>query len=442
MTRVLFSPIGGTDPISNCRDGAMLHICRVYKPDIVYLHMSKEMLEFQRQNDRYRYCIKKLGEKLEHSFKVVVIEREDLEEVQIFDSFIDEYQEILQDILMKHKGCELYLNVSSGTPAMKSSLQILGVLSEGRMKTIQVSTPVRKINPHLESHDDYDVELYWECNDDNSEELFKNRCQESQKNNLLDEIKRQSIIRYIEAYDYSAALSEAKTLVEPLPIMAQKYLRAAHHRTQLNFIGIDNELGKEKKKILPVSDEKVCNIFEHILNLQIKVQKEEYVDFIRGITPVLVDLFQIALKESGGLNYRQYVKINKQGVEKWDINKLETNPRLLQVFRNNFGLNFKSTPVYSSNLLPCIEEYSNNEELINLSKRLREFEENVRNMAAHKIVSVTREWIKQYSNGYTPEKILSMLKEYVQLLNMGIKENYWDSYNAMNQVIIDLIKWR
>lgn len=32
MTRVLFSPIGGTDPISNCRDGAMLHICRVYKP--------------------------------------------------------------------------------------------------------------------------------------------------------------------------------------------------------------------------------------------------------------------------------------------------------------------------------------------------------------------------------------------------------------------------
>ena len=154
MDRILFSPIGGTDPISNCRDGAMLHICRVYKPDIVYLYMSKEMLGFHRQNDRYRYCIKKLGEKLGHSFKVVVIEREDLEEVQIFDSFIDEYQEILQDILMKHRECKLYLNVSSGTPAMKSSLQILGVLSEGKMKTIQVSTPVRKINPHLESHDD------------------------------------------------------------------------------------------------------------------------------------------------------------------------------------------------------------------------------------------------------------------------------------------------
>lgn len=35
MARVLFSPIGGTDPISNCRDGAMLHICRVYKSDML-----------------------------------------------------------------------------------------------------------------------------------------------------------------------------------------------------------------------------------------------------------------------------------------------------------------------------------------------------------------------------------------------------------------------
>ena len=75
-------------------------------------------------------------------------------------------------------------------------------------------------------------------------------------------------------------------------------------------------------------------------------------------------------------------------------------------------------------------------------EKLREFEENVRNMAAHKIVSVTKEWIKQYSNGYTPEKIFSMLKEYVQLLNVGIKESYWDSYDAMNQLIIELIKRR
>ena len=63
MKKILFSPIGGTDPISNFRDGAMLHICRIYKPDIVYLYLSKEMCEFQEKDDRYRYCLEQLARK-------------------------------------------------------------------------------------------------------------------------------------------------------------------------------------------------------------------------------------------------------------------------------------------------------------------------------------------------------------------------------------------
>ena len=32
--RILFSPVGGSDPIKRMLDGPMLHCCRVYKPDI------------------------------------------------------------------------------------------------------------------------------------------------------------------------------------------------------------------------------------------------------------------------------------------------------------------------------------------------------------------------------------------------------------------------
>ena len=51
---ILFTPVGGTDPISstNGHDGSMLHICRQYKPDEVVLYMSKEMLDFQEQDNR------------------------------------------------------------------------------------------------------------------------------------------------------------------------------------------------------------------------------------------------------------------------------------------------------------------------------------------------------------------------------------------------------
>ena len=46
---ILFTPIGGTDPISetNYYDGAALHICRMYKPEKIVMYMSKEMLENQ-----------------------------------------------------------------------------------------------------------------------------------------------------------------------------------------------------------------------------------------------------------------------------------------------------------------------------------------------------------------------------------------------------------
>ena len=39
---ILFTPVGGTDPISatNYYEGAILHICRHYMPDKVVLYMS------------------------------------------------------------------------------------------------------------------------------------------------------------------------------------------------------------------------------------------------------------------------------------------------------------------------------------------------------------------------------------------------------------------
>ena len=61
--KVLFSPVGGTDPISmnNMRDGSLLHICRYCKPDVVYLYISAEMLKFHKADNRYLYCLDKIA---------------------------------------------------------------------------------------------------------------------------------------------------------------------------------------------------------------------------------------------------------------------------------------------------------------------------------------------------------------------------------------------
>ena len=67
--KVLFSPVGGTDPITNFRDGAMLHICRHYQPDKVYLYLSKEMCELHDKCNPYIYCLKELGRLIGHHFE-------------------------------------------------------------------------------------------------------------------------------------------------------------------------------------------------------------------------------------------------------------------------------------------------------------------------------------------------------------------------------------
>ena len=57
MKKVLFSPIGNTDPIRECYDGACLHIVRHYQPDEVVLFFTKEMWEREQANHCYTRAI-------------------------------------------------------------------------------------------------------------------------------------------------------------------------------------------------------------------------------------------------------------------------------------------------------------------------------------------------------------------------------------------------
>ena len=157
---ILFTPVGGTDPISstNCYDGSMLHICRVYKPDIVIMYMSKEMLDYQEKDDRYRYCLDQLIKLQKRKMEYRIIERRNLTKVHEFDYYYQDFRMIIEKI---HENMDdsdtLLLNVSSGTPAMKSGLLVVQTLGEFPAKPIQVATPEEKINEH--SHKDYDVQL-------------------------------------------------------------------------------------------------------------------------------------------------------------------------------------------------------------------------------------------------------------------------------------------
>lgn len=96
---------------------------------------------------------------------------------------------------------------------------------------------------------------------------------------------------------------------------------------------------------------------------------------------------------------------------------------------------FRYEDISSDHLCVLIQELGKdlNEKMI--VKKLRSVEGSLRNLAAHQIISVTSITI-QSQTGYTGKQIMEMLKKTFAFAEMGIKKEYWESYDDMNIVIV------
>ncbi|MDY5497367.1 MAG: CRISPR-associated protein Csm6 [Anaerobutyricum sp.] len=438
--KILFSPVGGTDPISNtnCQDGSMLHICRVYQPDKVILYMSKEILELHRKDNRFFYCLDKLCELQNRTMEYEVIERPKLNKVYEFDYFYRDFKEIMDGLIGETISAEdeLLLNISSGTPAMKSGLVVLKTLSEYPCKLIQVITPDKKMNEH--HHDNYDVESLWELDEDN-QEGFENRCREVICPNLSELIQIENIKKHIKAYDYSAAMDVAENLSEERIRDFYDLLEMAYYRELLDILSVNKLAKKTKVSFLPITEEKKCQCFEYALNLEIKLRKQNYADFIRGITPLLVDLFELIIKKQTGIDINDYCaeKKNGSGVRRdWNMLKLQGTEVLKALEAEYFPREFTAGFVKSDNLVAILNHFCKNQKAIKVVRSLREVEEKIRNMAAHQIVSITERTIVD-KTGFSGTEIMDLIRKAFTYTEIIIPEGAWDSYDTMNQMIID-----
>ena len=459
---ILFSPLGGTDPISpeNCRDGSMLHICRHEKPDKVYLYFSKEMVEYEQKNRRYSYCLEQLMELQKRSFEVEMIKRPDLVDVQDFDFFYPEFTEIIDRILREEmdETDTLILNISSGTPAMKSALAVIKTIAEFPCRLVQVPTPVRSINRHDNS--DYDPVLLWECNDDNKPGE-ENRCVDVELPSLTRMKKEEIIKKLVCEYDYHAALQVSESMPASMTKGYTDLLKMAVARLNYDLDEVKSYEGKTGYQ-LPVKKYDACKRLEYALILQVKLKRKEYADYIRAITPLIVDLFEQVLKTKCGIEIDDYcinpkrgsksnnacnrgksstnggrsANVNKKPVRKWSENKLE-GTEVLGILQNNYvDTPFRYGPISSDHLKALIEYYSTDEGLKTLARRLRDAESNVRNLAAHEMASIDDDKIKGLT-GQSANAMMKDIRSFFGYTDNSIPTEAWDSYEAMNKVIIE-----
>ena len=439
--KILFSPVGGTDPIKYLRDGSMLHICRHYKPDVIYLYLSHEMMECHRKDNRYIDAINRLGSFLSHSFEIHLIERDELLDVQQYDLFYQDFREEIVKIEIQMKDVdELLLNMASGTPAMKSALLVIATFAEYRYKPIQVSTPKRRMNAEYEDREEYDNEINWELNEDNSEDA-ENRCTEVKSLNLMRMMQIEIIKKHIMAYDYSAALAVTDKIKSDISEDAYVLLKIMNERVRLNRQEISKLTAGKGYDIYPVREGNKQKIFEYALVLQMKVMKKEYADFIRGVTPLVVDLLENILKNECKIILENCCDTNgKDNVKKWNERKLK-NMGLAFYLENEYKDKggFRYGPVYASQIAKIIGYKCQDMDLVSKVNEMTEVESKVRNVAAHEIVSVTDEWFR-IRTGKNAEEILNLLKYLIQKAGIHAKKEDWQSYDRMNEKIVQCLR--
>lgn len=430
---ILFSPVGGTDPMSlyNCRDGSLLHICRVYRPSKVYLYMSKEILDNQEKDNRYFYCLERLARLQNRECEYIIIERPELVNVHDFDYFYNDFRTIIANIIEDMAPSDsLLLNVSSGTPAMKSGLLVLQTLGEYPCKTIQVATPEGKMNEHI--HKGYDVTTLWELNEDN-QDGFENRCKEIVCPSLSVVHKEGIIKKHLAVYDYSAALAVSETLPQKCREQYEDFIRLGYYRMLFNHREADKLVHSTGVNCFPVKSGNERKYFEYALNLDVKLKRKEYADFIRALSPLIADMFEVILKKQFNIEIHSYCTQTKKGVWYWSPSKLK-NTVLKEIFNKQWGNMFSYGTVKSVHLKAIILHCSDNPKLNKVVGDLRGVEERLRNMAAHQIISVDEEKI-QKETGFTGKQIMDNIKQLFIYTGMNVKEEYWNSYDDFNDLI-------
>ncbi len=444
---ILFSAVGGHDPIANFHDGAVLHICRNYKPQKVYLFLSKEMTQRSDMDNRYVYSLerlqKHLGFEIEH---IELIKKENLTEVQLFDTFYQEFETIIEKIISENPESTVLLNLSSGTPAMKSAMEIISTLSTENIKAIQVSTPVKKENFKTELPENYDNNFYWETNEDNDLN-YTNRCCEINSVNLNAKIKKEILIELIKNYDYHAANVLAKSIKKFLNPRAINMIRAALMRSQLDIEGY-NQIAKQNGfDFLPIKNAEIQPAFEYALVLEIKCKQRQYADFVRAISPVILDIFAVYLKKSCGLDFKKnYCKPNYKGVYYPNVVSMEKDEkgrRVKKCLVNAYNLQddpgkMEQYFYCSSQMFYLIKEFSDSEEVKDAAEKLRNVEQNIRNITAHEIISVNANTIKERA-GIDAVQIVHCIRLIIEKSIYNMENEYWNSYNDMNKQIIKII---
>ncbi|MGX0125284.1 type III-A CRISPR-associated CARF protein Csm6 [Staphylococcus hominis] len=204
--KVLFSPIGNSDPWRNLRDGAMLNIVRHYNLDKVVLYFTRTIWEGNEKRKGHKsYEWENIIQTISPKTEVEIIV-EDVENAQDYDAYKEKFHKYLKRIEDSHENCEIILNVTSGTPQMEATLCLEYIVYPENKKCVQVSTPIKDSNAGIEYSNPKDDKEEFEVVNE-IENQSEKRCKEIDILSFREAMIRSQILGLINNYDYEGALN-------------------------------------------------------------------------------------------------------------------------------------------------------------------------------------------------------------------------------------------
>ena len=385
--KVLISAVGNTDPIRNFHDGGLVHIARKYRPDKIIIVFSEELI-------RKKDDVEKVIRSIDSKYVPEIVYHEPIilnNEVHIFDTMFEQFDAIIREYYTKDD--EFILNLSSGTPQIKSALFVLNRLSEINVKAVQVPSPENKSNAGVGHDDSEDIDVLIDTNMDNKQD-YVDRTIEDTSDKFKQGLMKKTLRDFIKKYDYKASLEIANQLPD-FPGLKDCRKKLQDIVDSLDRQDVPQLLQKKKWS---EEQKKVLNAY-----LTIDLQKERG-NFSEGLIRIK-NLTEFILEDYIENRYPGFLDNYVSESEKyylgiWDYSKILKEKHEWNQFK-------KIKPVISMN--------------------------STRNTVAHKLDPLDSEELKQL--GPVLKTLKGLVKEQYQLV-----EKDFNFYKDLNKELLELLK--
>ena len=457
--KILLTFAGNTDPTRGEHDGPIIHICRYYKPDKIYLILTKEMEE--RDEEPYNIYERAIKENLKGYNPEIVHINTGIEEAHHFDIYFNWIYETFEKIKKEEKDAEIYLNMTSGTSQMTINLLMYYIDSfDLNLIPIQVETYTGQSNQSKENNKtvdkNYDVEAEAICNLDNEEKTRTYRIVIPNLKKYSRILTKNQIQKLLEQYKYEAISELLKRNIFDKNLELNTLVNFAIERTNLKGLDCNKKLYSlnnknydklyyftKDKNISKISD--WYQIVDYFTLANIKQKTEDISAYTLMLEPIIVRIYLSILKDLMKINLEKLFKRDTNGY-KIELKRLEEG--LKKMLKEDLKKTYLKDDVYiSAQVLTCtIKYYLKKEKKLDInyfnsfSKTLAKIK-NVRNTLAHELKSINREDFNRES-GTTIEQVNTKILDFFEKFykQYGYKKEMVEVYDDLNKEINKLLE--